>query len=216
MERKQETKRNQNGSYVYVTKETIRQTPEDGFVADRIMEPTNPDAIGKYHKGYRTTVTYTTNDPRITRLFAYGICGFFLVIGIVLLLCRDWLLAVPFIAISLFGLYRSKKDIDAVADELKEKDQDVTIDSKEELKEAAEEVADMLHSGFEEAGKATFTKESYQWFLKATIPVYAVIALLATAVTAVFAGIVLAAALLILLALVGVFYYKMIKKIFKY
>ena len=129
MERKQE---NKNGSYI--KKETIKQTPEDGFVPDSIMEPTNPDTIGKYHKGYRTTVTYTTNDPRITRPFIYGICSLFFAIGIILLLCRVWIMAIPFIAMSTFGFYKSKKDIDAIADELKKKGQDVTIDSKEELK----------------------------------------------------------------------------------
>ena len=214
MERKEEIKINKNGSYT--KKETIIQKPEDGFVPDSIMEPTNTDTIGKYHKGYRTTVTYTTNDPRVTRPFAYGVSGLFLVIGIILLLCRVWIMAIPFIAISSFAFYKSKKDIDAIANELQKKGQDVTIDSKEELKEVAEEVSNSINAGFEEVKKATFTKESYQWFLKATIPIYSVIVILVTLLIAIFINVIFALILLILLTLLGVLYYKMIKKICRY
>lgn len=214
MERKEEIKINKNGSYT--KKETIIQKPEDGFVPDSIMEPTNTDTIGKYHKGYRTTVTYITDDPRITRPAAYGMCGLFLGIGIILLLCRVWIMAVLFISISLFGFYKAKKDIDAKANELQKKGQDVTIDSKEELKEVAEEVANSINARFDVAKKTTFTKESYQWFLKATIPIYSVIVILVTLLIAIFINVIFALILLILLTLLGVLYYKMIKKICRY
>lgn len=122
MEREQETKINDNGSYI--KKETIKKTPEDGFVPERVMKPTNQFTYRKYHKGYGKTVSYTTNDPRITRPFAYGMCGLFLAIGIILLLFRIWFIAIMFIAVSLIGFNKSKKDINAIADELKKKDQD--------------------------------------------------------------------------------------------
>lgn len=214
MEREQENIINKNGSYII--KETIKQTPEDGFVPDRIMEPTNPDTYGKYHKGHKTTVTYTTNDPRITRLFAYGICGLFFAIGIILLLCRVWIIAIPFIAISSFVFYKSKKDIDAIAAELKKNGQDVTKDSKEKLKEIAGEVADSSNIGFDKAKKATFTKESYQWFLKATIPIYCIIVIFVTILFAIFVNVIFALILSAVLALFGVLYYKIIKKICRY
>lgn len=129
MERKQETKIKDNGSYI--EKEIITQTPEDGFVPNSIMEPARPDTYSdkRYYKGYRKTVSYTTNDPRITRPFIYGLCGLFLIIGIILLLSHSWVMATLFILIPLFGFYESKKDIDAIENELKKKEQDVTIDS---------------------------------------------------------------------------------------
>lgn len=125
-------------------------------------------------------------------------------------------MAIPFIAISSFGFYKSKKDIDAIADELKKNGQDVTIDSKEELKEIAGEVADSINIGFDEAKKATFTKESYQWFLKATIPIYSIIVIFVTILFAIFVNVIFALILLAVLALFGVLYYKIIKKICRY
>lgn len=117
-------------------KETIETTPEDGFVKDKEIRPVKMQHYGKgntqYHKGFAKTVSYTTNDPRITRPVAYGICGIFLAIGIIMLLIGNWFFGIIFTAIAIFGLVKSKKDIDKVAEELRSKGQDVTIDSIEE------------------------------------------------------------------------------------
>ena len=66
-------------------------------MSDTIMEPVNPNAYGKYHKGNRTIVSYSANDPRITRPFVYGMCGLFFIIGIILLLCKMWIMSICFI-----------------------------------------------------------------------------------------------------------------------
>lgn len=213
MEKNEEIKDND----IFFKKETITQTPEDGFVPVNIMRPANPnDHPNTYFKGYGKTVTFTTDDPRVTRPFAYGVCGLFFVIGIILLLFQIWILAIPFIAMSVFGFYKSKKSIDAKADELKKKGRDVTIDSKEELIEVAGEVADAFSSAFEESTKGTFTKERYQWFLKATIPIYSIIVITLTLFIAIFFNIIFAFILFVALVLLGVLYYKLIEKIFKY
>ena len=41
------------------------------------------DIYGKYYIGYGKTVSFTTNDPRITRPFLYGVCGLFFAIGVI-------------------------------------------------------------------------------------------------------------------------------------
>ena len=43
MEKKKETAINNNGSYTI--KEKITQSPEDGFIPDSIMEPTNLNKV---------------------------------------------------------------------------------------------------------------------------------------------------------------------------
>ena len=214
MEREQENKINDNGAYV--RKETIKQTPKDGFVSDTIMEPVNPNAYGKYHKGNRTTVSYSTNDPRITRPFVYGMCSLFFIIGIILLLCKMWIMSICFIAMSLFVFNKSKKDIDAVAEELKKQGQDVTIDSKEEAKQILNGVTEDFKNGFDEAKKATFTKEAFKNFLKLSIPIYSVIAVIVSLLITIFINIFLGIILMILFILIGLGYYYIISKICKY
>ena len=214
MEKSQENKIKDNGTYI--RKETIKQTPKDGFVPDSIMEPTNMNAYGKYHKGTRTTITYTTNDPRITRHFAYGVCSLFLIIGIISLLFRSWFFGIIFTSISIFSFYKSKKDIDTVAKELEKQGQNVTIDSKEETKQIVNEVTDNFKTGFEEAKKETFTKEAFKSFLKLTIPIYCIIAIIVPLLISIFVNIFLGIILFALCIIIGLFYYYFISKICKY
>lgn len=122
MRREVETKINDNGSYT--EKVTITQTPEDGFVPDSVMRPNDRHTRGKYHKGFGKTVIYTTNDPRVTRPFAYGMCGLFLIIGIILLWFHVWIIGISFIVMTLIAFFGFKKQIDAVAEELEKNGQD--------------------------------------------------------------------------------------------
>lgn len=110
--------KNENGLY---SKTTIAEkTPEDGFVyedsehiATSWSETNNPPR-SVWHKGYAKKFSYTTNDPRITRPFAYTICGIFLLIGIIGLLFHSWFFSIVFTAVALFAFFDSKKDIDAI------------------------------------------------------------------------------------------------------
>lgn len=136
---------NDNGSYTI--KEVKSQDSSDGFVRESEMYPASMDNRGKYFKGKATVTSFTTNDPRITRPFAYGVCGIFLVIGICLALAPGFInkvMAVFFIVIPVIGFKRAKTDIDAIEEELKKKQAEreaqqaieaesmVQIESKEE------------------------------------------------------------------------------------
>ena len=80
MEKKKETKLNKDGTYTIT--EVIETTPEDGFVHQPDINKTDINNHGEFHKGYQKKFSMTTSDPKITRPFAYGICGFFLGIGL--------------------------------------------------------------------------------------------------------------------------------------
>lgn len=113
---------NDNGSYTI--KEVRTQDSSDGFVQKSEMYPASMDNRGKYFKGKSMVTSFTTNDPRITRPFAYGVCGLFLVIGICLALAPGFMnkiMAVFFIVIPVIGFKTAKRDIDAIEEELKKK-----------------------------------------------------------------------------------------------
>ncbi len=120
MKREQKVIVNDNGTTTII--ETRETTPEDGVVPGSVIRPISMEYVGEgdmlYHKGYSKGITYTTSDPKIVRPFAYGICGIFLVLGIILLFVGMWFIAVPFIAIAIYAFIKSKKDIDRKAAEL--------------------------------------------------------------------------------------------------
>lgn len=139
MKKKIIKEKNEKGLY---SKTTITEKkPEDGFVSENKERMTTSwsETIGsgnyKFHKGYAKKISSTTNDPIITRPVAYTICGIFFAIGIIALLLHSWLFGIAFIVMTLYAFYKSKKDIDAIAKELKSQGHDVTIDSEEEAEE---------------------------------------------------------------------------------
>lgn len=80
MDKKRETK---EISKIKFDVETITTTPEDGFVSKKVITPISMDNYGKYHKGYSTTKIYSTNNPKISRLFTYSMCGIFFTLGLI-------------------------------------------------------------------------------------------------------------------------------------
>ena len=120
MEVKREERINDNGSYTIKTVKT--KTKEDGFVPESEMYSVGMNHRGKYHKGYMKVTSFQTNDPRITRPFAYGISGLFILIGLFLFVFFGGitkLMALMFIGMGVFALIKSKQDIDRIEAELK-------------------------------------------------------------------------------------------------
>ena len=202
-----------------LTKEVIEVTPKDGFVSVEKIIPTKMKHYDKgntqYHKGFASTVSYTTNDPRITRPMAYGICGIFLAIGIIMLLIGNWFFCTIFTAVAIFGLVKSKKDIDKVAEELRSKGQDVTIDSIEEKEQLKNEIKEISKNSINDVTTSVFTKDNYKWFAKSTIPIYCIISVIIVVLISIFVNIFLGLFLLVILGLYGLLYYYLISKLFK-
>lgn len=200
-------------------KETIETIPEDGFVSEKEIRPVKMQHYGKdnirYHKGNAKTVIYTTNDPRITRPFTYGVCGIFLAIGIFMLLLQNWFFGIIFTVVAIFGLIKSKKDIDKVSEELKNKGQDVTIDSAEEKEQLKNEVSGIFKQSVKDVTLSTFTKDKYKKFVKVTIPIYCAISTIIVILISIFVNIFLGLFILIVLGLSGLLYYYLISNLFK-
>ena len=113
---------NENGSYTQKAVKTT--TPEDGFVPLEDMYSSGINHHGEYHKGHMKVVTYQTNDPRITRPFTYGISALFMIIGICMFLFIPGfikLIAVCFIAMGIYAFISSKRKIDQIEKDLKNK-----------------------------------------------------------------------------------------------
>lgn len=219
MEKKTEYKTNENGSFR--KEETIRTTPEDGAVSEREIRPAalSQETMGKSHIGYSTTKTVSTNDPRITRLVAGAFSVVFFLIGVVTLVLGQWLFSVAFIAAAIFILVKSKKQIDAVAEKLKEQGKDVTIDSQEELEEVVSGVTTDMATKFKETAQETFTEDHFKQFTKKTLPIYSVIGVVVSVVLGIVIDPAMGIFVFALLAAIGVFYYcvllKLLEKIFR-
>lgn len=213
MEKKTEIKKNSNGSITTI--KTIETTPEDGFVPEGLLRPTSVDTVGKYHKGYAKTKSFSTNDPRITRPFVYGTCSLILILGIVMLLTGNLFFGIVFTISGILVLNKAKKDIDKVAEELKAKGHDVTIDSVEEKEQIKEEFVGAIKENVKDVTSSVFTEDRYNWFVKTTVPIYCVIVAIIVILISVFVNIFLGLFLLIILSLGGLLYYFLISKICK-
>lgn len=218
MKKKIIDEKNENGLY---TKTTITEkTSEDGFVYENkehiatSWSDTNHPPRSVWHKGYAKKFSYTTNDPRITRPFAYIICGIFLAIGLICLLFHSWFFGIVFTAGALFTFYDSKKNIDAIEDDLKKQGHDMY--SKEKKEEVRKEFAETIKNGFNDVKTSTLTKEHFKGFAKQTIPIYCIIAIVTSLFIMIFVNIILGIFVSLLLTAIGIFYYYIFSKIFKH
>lgn len=218
MKKKIIDEKNENGLY---TKTTIKEkTSEDGFVYENkehiatSWSETNHPPRSVWHKGYAKKFSYTTNDPRITRPIVYTMCGIFLAIGIICLLLHSWFFGIIFTAVALFTFYDSKKDIDAIEENLKKQGNDMDSESKKE--EVRKEFVETIKNGSKDAITYTFTKERFKHFAKKTIPLYCVIAIATSLFIMIFVNIFLGIFILLLLTVIGIFYYYIISKICKH
>lgn len=218
MKKKIIDEKNENGLY---TKTTVKEkTPEDGFVYENkehvatSWSETNHPPRSVWHKGYAKKFSYTTNDPRITKPFAYAMCGILLTIGIICLLFHSWFFGIIFTAIGLFSFSKAKKDIDAIEEDLRNQRHD--MDSKEKKEEVRKEFAETMKYGINDVAKSTFTKNNFKYFAKQTIPIYCIIAVVTSLFIMIFVNIFLGIFVSLLLTIIGIFYYYIFSKIFKH
>ena len=201
--------------------EIIETTPKDGFVSDKEIRPVKMQHYGyrniQYHKGYSKTVVFTTNDPRITRPLIKIMCGIFFGIGLItLLLFRDIFFGLIFIVSSVFTYFKTKKDIDKIANELKSQDKDVTIDSVEEQEQIKKEVVELFKDNLKDVKSNIFTKDKFNLFVKTSLIIYSVVVIIIVILISIFINVFLGLFLLIILSLGGLLYYYLISKLFKH
>ena len=195
--------------------ETIETIPEDGFIKQSELHPANSldnEKRKTYIKGYSKTKTYTTNDPRITRPFAYSISAIFLLIGIILVMFRNYFFGIIFTLTSIFSFINSKKDIDAIAKEKMKQGKDVTIDSKEEAKQLFGKLSNIVKDDFKDIKKSVWSKENYKVFLKLSLPIYILVAIFISIICFI-ANIVLGIFTIMILIIIGFIFFYIIYKI---
>lgn len=209
MEKKTEYRRTPDGTAE--KRETIGTTPEDGAVPECEIRPgvISTDLRGKYHKGYSTTKTYQTNNPKVTRLVLNAFCGMFLLIGIITLAAGLWFFSIVFIGIALFGFVRENRRISAIAGETNQ------TESPESRKEATAQIAREFQEDFKQSARETFTEDRIHRFTKLALPVYAVLVLAASGVLAYFVSKILAAFVFLMLTAGGALYFFILKLIGK-
>lgn len=217
MEKKIIDEKNENSLYSKITIE--KQTPEDGFIdenkehlATSWSEINNPPRQ-VYYKGYAKKISYTTNDPRITRPVAYAICSVFLVIGIILLLSHSWFFGISFTSMALFAFYKSKKDIDAIEENLKKQGHD--MNSKEKKEEVRKEFIGTMKDGINDVTTSTFTKEHFNWFFKVSVPIYCIIVIVTSLFLTIAVHWILGLVVFGICSICGVFFYYIVSKICK-
>lgn len=215
-----ETTRIEKETGVFYENETIRTTPEDGIVSDRKTRPVSAatETRGNAHMGYQNTRVFSTNDPRITRLFIHIFCAIFSLIALITLILGKWFFSILFAAAAGLIFTKSNKRIDQIAQDLSEKGQDVTIDSPEELKEVMTGVTDEMKDNFLQSAQETFTHNNLRHFTKVTLPIFCVLGIVVSLGLGLAVSKVLGLFVLFLFVILGVLYYfvllKIIEKIF--
>lgn len=198
--------------------ETIETAPEDGFIQESKLYPANPLDIQKqvtYKKGYSKNKSYTTDDPRVTRPIAYGICATFLLIGISLLIFGKYFFGTIFTTISIFVFVKSKKAIDEISKKKQKQGKDVTIDSKEETQQLINDFSNTIKEDFKDDKKIVWTKKNYKWFLKSALPIYIIISIFFSIICFI-ANIILGIFVIFILIIIGITSFYLIYKICKY
>ena len=161
MEKQTQTKINDNGTYTKI--ETIQTTPDDNFVPFDTRRPNalydyNKDKM--YHKGNSKTVSFTTDDPRITRPFVCIVSLIFIAIGIYQILNDLVFFGIIFLPIGIAFFIKGNKDIDKIAKEYKKQNIDTSINSLEEAKELTKQVSSNVINSAVDVKRSIFTKKN--------------------------------------------------------
>lgn len=215
----------ENNSGLYTKVETIEKKFDDGFVDQANFHPANgfhPSNLKshkEYHKGAEKTVTITTNDPRITRPALKIICGFMLAVGLLFLLIgiisfsfSNILFGILFVFFGSFSYIKGKKDIDKIEEELRQNDKEyINTDPKEVQKKFIKDV----ENRWNDVKQSTFTKTNFKKFVKETIALYCIIAIITFLLISFLLNIVLGLVILVIFVLCGFIFYWIVSKICK-
>ena len=107
---------------------------------------------------------------------------------------------------SIFTYFKANKDRDKIAEELKQQGKDVTIDSKEE-EQIKNKFVGTIKGGMNDAISSTFTKNNFKWFIKANLPIYAIVVILVSLLLGIFVNVFLGLFIFGLLTIGGFLYF---------
>lgn len=156
MERKTIQKDDSN-KQVKFTRKSTTITPDDGFVNERKLGRIGHLGEVNYIKGHAKSVSFSTDDPRVTKPFLYIMITIFIVIGLILLFTDVWLMGIALLVLTFLTYRNNRQSIREKEIEYANKGKDTTIDSLNEAKEIFSEINEEIKDSFRES--AEYIKE---------------------------------------------------------
>lgn len=150
MER-QTIKKDNSKNKIEFTRTSTTITPDDGFVDERKLGHIDSFGESNYIKGHAKVVSFSTDDPRVTKPVLYILLTIFIIICLVLLFTDVWFIGIAFLIMSFLTFRSNIKSIKEKEIEYANKGKDTTIDSLTEAKEIVSELNEEIKDSFKES-----------------------------------------------------------------
>lgn len=119
MEHKKEVYTKDNGAYVEV--ETVKTTPEDGWVSDHLQEVSPLRRKKQFYWGYSVKKSITTDDPSLVKPFLLGIYSLFFIVGLLIFRAGNRTFGGVFLGFTLVMFLMTLRQIKIAEDRLKKR-----------------------------------------------------------------------------------------------
>lgn len=104
-------KEKNNDSEIFDSVETIETTPSDGLVHEADITPLGVSSYGHHQYGYSKRKVYTITNLKYVKPIAYGICSIFLIVALILLLCKLYIFGIIFMGVGLYSILIVRRDL---------------------------------------------------------------------------------------------------------
>ena len=138
---------------IQFTKTSTTITPDDGFVNERKLGHIRHFGESNYIKGHARSVSFSTDDPRVTKPVLYITITIFIVIGSILLFTDAWFIGIVCLVMTFLTYRSNRQSIREKEIEYAKKGKDTTIDSLNEAKEILSELNEEIKGSFRESGE---------------------------------------------------------------
>ena len=138
---------------IQFTKTSTTITPDDGFVNERKLGHIGHFGESNYIKGHARSVSFSTDDPRVTTPVLYIMITIFIVIGLILLFTDAWFIGIVCLDMTILTYRSNRQSIREKEIEYAKKGKDTTIDSLNEAKEILSELNEEIKGSFRESGE---------------------------------------------------------------
>jgi hypothetical protein len=138
---------------IQFTKTSTTITPDDGFVNERKLGHIGHFGESNYIKGHARSVSFSTDDPRVTKPVLYIMITIFIVIGLILLFTDAWFIGIVCLVMTFLTYRSNRQSIREKEIEYAKKGKDTTIDSLNEAKEILSELNEEIKGSFRESGE---------------------------------------------------------------
>lgn len=192
----------------------VEITPEIGFTNENVIRSLDIDnkTKNRYFKGYAKINTYTTDDPRIIRSFIHSVYIIVIIISIILIISSgSYFSGICFMLLSGLMVLKVKLEIDEKEKELM-KNPNYNPKDKTVVKEFYNEIK----KGFKDSVTSLFTKQTFKWFVKISLPIYIVASLICFIILCILADVNFGLSMLIILTVGALIFYFILSKICKY